>query len=80
MIYLFFSFLLFLGWSTKKILFAALIALCILGIILAIVVLVLKKLKKNKKPVASTSTSATAQAAVNKNVSPNPKYHQVPSV
>jgi len=67
------------GWSTKKILLAALIALCILGLILAIVFFVLKKFKKNKKPV-STGTSATAQAVVNKGVSPNPKYHQVPSV
>jgi len=70
------------GWSTKRILFAVLIALCILGIILAILFLVLKKLKNKKKPVqtGAAGTTATTQAAVNKNVSPNPKYHQVPSV
>jgi hypothetical protein len=69
-----------LGWSTKKLLFAGLIALCILAIILTIVFLVLgKKFKKNpRSPPAGTTT--TAKAAVTKNISGDPKYQPVPNV
>lgn len=71
--------LMILGWSTKKILFAALIALCILGIILAIVFFVLgKRFKQNPKP--STGSSTTTKAVVTKGVSPEQKYQPVPNV
>ncbi len=70
----------FLGWSTKKLIFAGLIALCILGIILAIVFFVIgKKFKKNKRsPAAGTTT--TTKAVVTKGVSQDPKYQPVPNV
>lgn len=69
--------LMILGWSTKKILFAALIALCILGIILAIVFFVLGK-KKPRSP--ATGTSTTTKNVVTKGVSPDQKYQPVPNV
>ncbi len=69
-----------LGWSTKNIILAGLVALCILGIILAIVFLVLgKKFKKNKKSPAAGPTTTT-KAVVTKGVSPDQKYQPVPNV
>ena len=69
-----------LGWSTKQLIIGGLIALCILGIILAILFLVLgKKFKKNRNsPGAGTTT--TTKAVVTKGVSPDQKYQPVPNV
>jgi hypothetical protein len=69
-----------LGWSTKKLIFAGLLALCIIGIILAIVFLVVgKKFKKNKR---STPAGAPPgpKSVVTKTGSPDPKYQPVPNV
>jgi hypothetical protein len=66
------------GWSTGKIIFWFLVALCILGIILAIVFLLAKKFNKKKSTPAGSST--TTKAVVTKGVSPDSKYHQVPNV
>lgn len=68
-----------LGWSTTKLIIFGLIALCILGIILAIVFFLLSKKKKNKRsPPAGAST--TTKAVVTKTNSPDPKYQPVPNV
>lgn len=67
------------GWSTTKLIIFGLIALCILGIILAIVFFLLSKKKKNKRsPAAGTTT--TTKAVVTKTNSPDPKYQPVPNV
>jgi len=69
------------GWSTKKLIFAGLIALCILGIILAIVFLVIgKKFKKNKRSPPAAGATTTTKTVVTKNISPDPKYQPVPNV
>jgi hypothetical protein len=67
-----------LGSSTRKFIFWALVALCILGIILAIAFLLGKKLNKKKSTAAGSGT--TTKAVVTKGVSPDSKYHQVPNV
>jgi len=67
------------GWSTKKLIFAALIALCLLGIILAIVFIVLGKYKKNKRSTPA-GTTTTTKTVVTKGVSPDQKYQPVPNV
>jgi hypothetical protein len=68
------------GWSTKKLIFAGLVALCILGIILAIVFLILGKKFKNNKKSTSTGTTTTTKSVVTKGVSPDQKYQPVPNV
>lgn len=71
--------ILFLGWSTKRIIFGALIALCILAIILAIVCFVFgKRFKKNKR--TPTGTTTTTKAVVTKGISQEQKYQPVPNV
>jgi len=69
------------GWSTTKLLLVGLIALCILGIILAaIFFLVSKKFKKNPRTTGTSGSTTTTKAAVTKGVSPDPKYQPVPNV
>jgi mannose/fructose/N-acetylgalactosamine-specific phosphotransferase system component IIC len=65
------------SWSWNKILFVGLIALCIIGIILAVVFLVLgKKFKKNQRSKPPGSTAAT-KSVVTKDVSPGTRYEPV---
>lgn len=70
-----------LGWSTGKFLLVGLIALCILGIILAAIFFVIsKKFKKNQRTTTSPGSTTTTKAVVTKGVSPDPKYQPVPNV
>jgi mannose/fructose/N-acetylgalactosamine-specific phosphotransferase system component IIC len=67
------------SWPTLKIVTVGLIALCIIGIILALVFLVIsKKFKKNKRS-ATTGSTGTSQAVVTRGPATVPKYQQVPS-
>lgn len=69
------------GWSTGKFLLVGLIALCILGIILAAIFFVIsKKFKKNQRTTTSPGSTTTTKAVVTKGVSPDPKYQPVPNV
>jgi len=65
------------SWTWNKILFVGLIALCIIGIILAVIFLVLgRKSKKNKRPTTAGSTTAT-KSVVTKDISPGTRYEPV---
>ncbi|CAF2586960.1 unnamed protein product [Rotaria sp. Silwood2] len=69
------------GWSTQKLVFVGLIALCILAILIVILILVVgKKFKTTKKPSTGSGSTTATKAVVTKGISPDPKYQPVPSV
>ncbi|CAF1662094.1 unnamed protein product [Adineta ricciae] len=67
-------------WTWNKILFVGLIALCIIGIILALLFLIIgKKFKKNKGTQGSRSTTTT-KSVVTSNVAAGGRYEPVRNV
>jgi len=67
------------SWSWNKALFAGLIALCIIGIILAIVFMIIgKRFKKNKRSTSAGATG-TSKSVAAKPGTPDPKYSAVPT-
>ncbi|CAF1359403.1 unnamed protein product [Adineta ricciae] len=67
-------------WTWNKILFVGLIALCIIGIILALLFLIIgKKFNKNKRTQASGSTTTT-KSVVTSNVAAGGRYEPVRNV
>jgi mannose/fructose/N-acetylgalactosamine-specific phosphotransferase system component IIC len=69
------------SWTWHKTLLVVLIALCIIGIILALVFLIIgkKKNKKNNRPQQPAAGPKTTKSAVQKGISPNPEYSPVPT-
>ncbi|CAF0973697.1 unnamed protein product [Adineta steineri] len=68
------------GWSWQKAILIGLVALCILGIILAVLFLVFGKKLKNKKRTPPAGSTTTTKAVVTKGISPDPKYQPVPNI
>lgn len=63
--------------KTQSLLIVVLIALCIIGIILAVLLMVLgKKFKKNKRSTVAGSTTAT-KSVVRTDISPRTRYEPV---
>ncbi|CAF2755860.1 unnamed protein product [Rotaria sp. Silwood2] len=67
------------SWSGNKLLFIVLMALCIIGIILALLFIILgKKFKKNTRSITTRSTTTTKEVEL-RDMSPNPTYQPVPN-
>jgi len=68
-----------LGFSTRNWIIIGLIALCIIGIILALLFCLLAKRGKNKRTQKSGTTTTTKEV-VTKGISTDQRYQQVPNV